>query len=85
MGLFGKSKAQLERENRELREKLNKQSSSSSARTSKKNTLYQCRYCGQRRTHYANSLYVDAYPSPGVCPRNPRVKGGPHSWTRTKI
>jgi hypothetical protein len=75
MGLFGKSKEELERENRRLREQLNKKSSSSSG-TAKKNTLYQCRYCGQRITHYANSMCVDAYPSPGVCPRAPPEKAG---------
>lgn len=85
MGLFGKSKSQLERENRMLKEMLANQASQSSKKTAikpPKKVLYQCRYCGYKSIRNA----TEGAPLPGVnnCPRHPKgVHKGPHSWMRT--
>lgn len=87
MGLFGKSKADLERENRLLREALMKQSSTSSKSASPpkaKKILYQCRYCSYKSVRNA----TEGAPLPGSnnCPRHPKgVHKGPHSWMRTYL
>ena len=91
MGLFGKSRSDLERENRMLKEMLIKQSSSTNTNKTAKSTsapkvkkvLYQCRHCGFKQTRNA----ADGAP-PGVnnCPRHPKgVFKGPHSWMRTYL
>lgn len=85
MGLFGKSKKQLEQENRMLREMLANKSGQASKKTAAKppkKVLYQCRYCSYKSIRNA----TDGAPLPGVnnCPRHPRgVHKGPHSWMRT--
>ena len=87
MGLFGKSKEELELENKILREMLLKQSKSLSQATSTpkvKKILYQCRYCSYKSVRNA----TEGAPLPGTnnCPRHPRgVHKGPHSWTRTYL
>lgn len=87
MGLFGKSKEELERENQMLREMLLKQSKQSSKTTSapkKRQILYQCRYCGYKSVRNA----TDGVPLPGTnnCPRHPKgVHKGPHSWMKTYL
>ena len=87
MGLFGKSKSQLEKENQMLRELLATQTPSqrkTSAPPKKKQVLYQCRYCGYKSIRNA----TEGAPLPGVnnCPRHPRgVHKGPHSWMRTYL
>lgn len=82
MSLFGKSKEELERENKLLREMLSKQSKPSVRKTKK--VLYQCRYCGYKSIRNA----TEGAPLPGVnnCPRHPRgTNKGPHSWMRTYL
>lgn len=88
MGLFGKSKKDLEKENQMLREMLLNQSKSSSTSTAKKKepkkVLYQCRYCSYKSIRNA----TEGAPLPGVnnCPRHPKgVHKGPHSWMRTYL
>lgn len=87
MGLFGKSKEELELENKILKELLMKQSGTSSRTTSapqKKKILYQCRYCSYKSVRNA----TEGAPLPGVnnCPRHPKgVHKGPHSWMRTYL
>lgn len=83
MGLFGKSKREieLERQNKLLKEKLAEKNSKSTT-TKKKQVLYQCRYCGYKSVRNA----TEGAPLPGVnnCPRHPKgVHKGPHSWMRT--
>lgn len=86
---MGKSKEELELENKILRELLMKQTKQSQKSTSapkmkptkKKKVLYQCRYCGQKSIRDA----TDGAPSNvAKCPNHP--KGwckGVHSWQRT--
>lgn len=81
MGLFDKSREELERENKMLRERLARQSS---GRTQQKKVLYQCRYCSYKSVRNA----IEGAPLPGVnnCPRHPRgTNKGPHSWMRTYL
>ena len=83
MGLFGKSKEELEQENRLLRELL-RQSQSAPKPAKTKKILYQCRYCSYKSVRNA----TEGAPLPGVnnCPRHPRgVHKGPHSWMRTYL
>ena len=83
MGLFDKSREELELENKILREMLAKKSKSSSAPKTRK-IMYQCRYCGYKSVRNA----TEGAPLPGVnnCPRHPRgVHKGPHSWMRTYL
>ena len=87
MGLFGKTKEELELENKILREMLLKQSKSSAKTASvpkQKKVLYQCRYCSYKSVRNA----TDGAPLPGTnnCPRHPKgVHKGPHSWMRTYL
>lgn len=87
MGLFGKSKSELERENRMLKEMLLKNSGSSTKIVSApkvKKIMYQCRYCSYKSIRNA----TEGVPLPGVnnCPRHPKgVHKGPHSWMRTYL
>lgn len=88
MGLFGKSKKDLEKENKMLREMLLNQSKSASTSTAKnkepKKVLYQCRYCSYKSIRNA----TEGAPLPGInnCPRHPKgVHKGPHSWMRTYL
>lgn len=84
MGLFDKSKSELERENQMLREMLSKQSSQRRSAPKTKKVLYQCRHCGYKSIRNA----TEGAPLPGVnnCPRHPRgVHKGPHSWMRTYL
>lgn len=80
MGLFDKSKEELERENRQLREQLRQMRSAPKPRQ----VLYQCRYCSYKSVRNA----TEGAPLPGVnnCPRHPRgTNKGPHSWMRTYL
>ena len=84
MSLFGKSKEELERENKMLRELLAKQTSkNTSSVPKKKQILYQCRYCGYKSIRNA----TDGAPlSTAHCPKHPRGWcKGPHSWMRTYL
>ena len=89
MSLFGKSKSELERENRLLREMLAKQNSQKKTTASKpapkvKKIMYQCRYCSYKSIRNA----TEGAPLPGTnnCPRHPKgVHKGPHSWMRTYL
>ena len=85
MGLFGKSKEELERENKMLRELLAKQTAQkTTSAPKKKQVLYQCRYCGYKSIRNA----TEGAPLPGTnnCPRHPKgVHKGPHSWMRTYL
>ena len=87
MGLFGKSKAELELENKLLREMLLKQSKTSAQSNNvpkAKKVLYQCRYCSYKSVRNA----TEGAPLPGTnnCPRHPKgVHKGPHSWMRTYL
>ena len=88
MGLFGKSKKDLEKENKMLREMLLNQSKSASTSTAKnkepKKVLYQGRYCSYKSIRNA----TEGAPLPGInnCPRHPKgVHKGPHSWMRTYL
>ena len=81
MGLFAKSREELERENKMLRERLARQST---GRSQQKKVLYQCRYCSYKSIRNA----TEGAPLPGVnnCPRHPRgTNKGPHSWMRTYL
>lgn len=81
MGLFDKSREELERENKMLRERLARQSA---GRSQQKKVLYQCRYCSYKSVRNA----AEGAPLPGVnnCPRHPRgTNKGPHSWMRTYL
>ena len=80
MGLFDKSKEELERENHRLREQLRQVKSA----PKQKKVLYQCRYCSYKSVRNA----TEGAPLPGVnnCPRHPRgTNKGPHSWMRTYL
>ena len=80
MGFFDKSREELERENRQLREKLRQ----ARATASEKKVLYQCRYCSYKSIRKA----TEGAPLPGVnnCPMHPRgTHKGPHSWMRTYL
>ena len=80
MGLFEKSKKELEEENRQLREQLRQARSA----PKQKKVLYQCRYCSYKSIRNA----TEGAPLPGVnnCPRHPRgTNKGPHSWMRTYL
>ena len=83
MGLFGKSKEELERENKMLRELLAKQTAQkTTSAPKKKQVLYQCRYCGYKSIRNA----TDGSPGIGNCPKHP--KGwckGVHNWMRTYL
>lgn len=82
--LFGKSKADLERENRMLKEMLTNKNSRSTTTKQSKKVLYQCRYCSYKSVRKAS----DGAPLPGTnnCPRHPSgVNKGPHSWMRTYL
>lgn len=85
MGLFGKSKKQLEKENQLLKQMLVSEASKPSKTTTqkKKKVMYQCRYCGYKSVRDAS----DGAPLPGAhCNKHP--KGwckGPHSWMRTYL
>lgn len=88
MGLFGKSKSQLERENQLLREMLAKQSAQKTTAPKSapkvKKIMYQCRYCSYKSIRNA----TEGVPLPGTnnCPRHPKgVHKGPHSWIRTYL
>lgn len=89
MGLFGKSKKDLELENQMLKQMLLNQSSSSktpktTAAPKKKQILYQCRYCSYKSVRNA----TEGVPLPGTnnCPRHPKgVHKGPHSWMKTYL
>ena len=87
MGLFDRSKEELEHENKMLREMLLKQSKSSSktaAAPKAKKVMYQCRYCSYKSIRNA----TEGAPLPGTnnCPRHPKgVHKGPHSWMRTYL
>lgn len=76
---FGKSKEELELENKVLREMLKKQTRNSVPKVKK--VMYQCRYCGYKSIR--NS--TDGAPmTMSNCPKHP--KGwckGVHSWQRT--
>lgn len=81
MGLFGKSREELERENQMLRQMLQQKKS---APKPQKKVLYQCRYCSYKSIRSA----TEGAPLPGTnnCPRHPRgVHKGPHSWMRTYL
>lgn len=87
MGLFGKSKKDLEKENKLLKEMLISQpkattKSSAQAKPPKK-VLYQCRYCGLKSIRNAS----EGAPFVGAnCPKHP--KGwckGLHSFQRTYL
>ena len=81
MGLFDKSREELERENKMLRERLERQSA---GRSQQKMVLYQCRYCSYKSVRNA----AEGAPLPGVnnCPKHPRgTNKGPHSWMRTYL
>ena len=78
--MLDKHKEKLERENRQLRERLQQVNS---VRKQKK-VLYQCRYCGYKSIRNV----TDGAPLPGFnnCPRHPRgVNKGSHSWMRTYL
>ena len=80
MGLFDKSKEELERKNRQLREQLRQIRSA----PKQKKVQYQCRYCSYKSIRNA----TEGVPLPGVnnCPRHPRgTNKGPHSWMRTYL
>ena len=80
MGTFDKSKEEVERENRQLREQLRQLK----ATPKQKKVLYQCRYCSYKSIRNA----TEGAPLPGVnnCPRHPRgTNKGPHSWMRTYL
>lgn len=84
MGLFGKSKEELERENKMLRELLAKQTAQKpTSAPKKKQVLYQCRYCGYKSVRNA----TDGAPTTVAnCPRHPRGWcKGVHSWMRTYL
>lgn len=88
MGLFGKSKSQLERENQLLREMLAKQNTQKTTTQKSapkvKKIMYQCRYCSYKSIRNA----TEGAPLPGTnnCPRHPKgVHKGPHSWMRTYL
>ena len=85
MGLFGKSKSELERENQLLREMLAKQNTQKKTTAPKvKKIMYQCRYCSYKSIRNA----TEGAPLPGTnnCPRHPKgVHKGPHSWMRTYL
>jgi hypothetical protein len=86
MGLFGKSKKQLEKENQLLKQMLISEANKPKKTTTqkKKQVLYQCRYCGYKSIRNA----TEGAPLPGVnnCPRHPKgVHKGPHSWMRTYL
>ena len=80
MGLFGKSKREieLEKQNALLKSMLANSSSTTSSKkpTQPKKTKYvtrQCKYCGYRVTHLAAGIV------PGTtCPK--RKSGQPHIW-----
>lgn len=79
MPFFDKSREELERENRQLREQLRQARS-----RPQKRVLYQCRYCSYKSIRNA----TEGAPLPGVnnCPRHPRgTHKGPHSWMRTYL
>lgn len=84
MGLFGKSKKQLEKENQALRQMVMSQSSSSKATSDSKvkKIMYQCRYCGYKSIRNA----TDGVPTIAMCPKSPKgwCKGA-HSWIRTTL
>lgn len=84
MGLFGKSKEELERENKMLRELLAKQTAQkTTSAPKKKQVLYQCRYCGYKSIRNA----TDGAPlTTANCPKHPRGWcKGVHSWMRTYL
>ena len=86
MGLFGKSKSQLEKENQMLRELLASKTATqkkTSTPKKKKQVLYQCRYCGLKSIRNA----TDGAPTTTApCPRHPRGWcKGPHSYMRTYL
>lgn len=85
MGLFGKSKTQLEKENQMLRELLAKQTTTQKKTSApkKKQVLYQCRYCGLKSIRNA----TDGAPTTTApCPRHPRGWcKGQHSYMRTYL
>ena len=66
MGLFGKSKSQLERENQLLREMLAKQSTQKTtvpkSAPKVKKIMYQCRYCSYKSIRNA----TEGVPLPGT-------------------
>lgn len=82
---MGKSREELELENRLLRELLAKERAAkkTSAPPKKKQVLYQCRYCGYKSVRNA----TDGAPiTTGNCPKHPRGWcKGPHSWMRTYL
>lgn len=80
MGLFSRSREELERENRLLRERLSRVQETPKT----KKVLYQCRYCSYKSIRNA----TEGAPLPGVnnCPKHPRgTNKGPHSWMRTYL
>lgn len=85
MSILGKSKDELERENKILREMLLKQTKTSKSTSVKqeKKVLYQCRYCGYKSIRNA----TDGAPlTIAHCPKHPRGWcKGVHSWMRTYL
>ena len=84
MGLFGKSKKELERENQLLKDMLVKQAVQKKTTPKAKKIMYQCRYCGYKSIRNA----TEGVPLPGTnnCPRHPKgTHKGPHSWIRTYL
>ena len=83
MGIFGKSKNELEIENKILKELLAAQSTKSNAARPKKKVLYQCKYCGLKSIRNADegTPFVGAH-----CPKHPSgwCKGN-HSFQKTYI
>lgn len=78
MGIFGKSKRELEIENQKLKEML----AESSAPKTKK-VLYQCRYCGYKSVR---NITDGAPTTTANCPKHPRGWcKGPHSWMRSYL
>ncbi len=79
MGLYGKSKKDLEAENKLLHELLCKHSNIS--QPMQKQVMYQCRYCGYKSIRKA----TDGAPlTQANCPKHPRGWcKGVHSWQRT--
>ena len=81
MGLFGKSKKDLERENELLRAMISQKTNSSPKPPRK--VLYQCKYCGLKSIRNA----TEGAPFVGAnCPKHP--KGwckGLHSFVRSYL
>ena len=79
MGLFGKSKKELEMQNKILRDMLAQQSAPK-APANEKQVIWQCRYCGLKNTRWQSN----GMPDPGFCNKNGKMGGpkGPHRWVK---